>query len=127
MNTAASHAPAGYAPRAEAKIEPLALVCLAMPFLDVPWIAGSAYVRPLALPLALLLMGFRAAANPRSVMFPRDAMTGISLLFVAWAVVGATIMPGLSEAAESLKGVSLGGRVVRDVVAILLGFGFWMA
>lgn len=104
----------------------LALVALSLPFLDFPGVGGAAYVKPLALLIALPILAFRLVTRPTTIAFPSDMSMRYALLFWGWAVVGSILMPWMTDAPTQFKGQSLGDRVLRDMLSMSAGFLFWI-
>jgi hypothetical protein len=103
----------------------LPCIVLAMPFMDVPGIAGGAYVKPLALPLVLLAWVWILAQAGGGLSLPRDPASRRWLMLFAWAVVGAVCMPLLTNMPHEMKGQSLGARILRDLIAFSAGLMCW--
>lgn len=104
----------------------LPLVVAALPFLDFPGIGGGAYVKPLALPLAVLVVGLAILLSYGDLRIPFDAPLKLVLLFIAWAMAGALVLPLLANAPGEMKGQLLVGRIVRDLLSLLGGVTFYI-
>src|SRR5271155_3158096 len=105
----------------------LAMLAIALPFLDVPGLASGAYVKPLVLPVAGLILAYRIFTAPFSVRFPTDKAMKLALLIMVWAILGALIIPVFSNVPFELKGQTLPWRIARDLFALFAGFIAWIA
>lgn len=104
----------------------LPLVVFALPFLDVPLLFGGAYVKPLALPVAVIVLGLALVLGRGPLRVPGGMPLRIVMLIAAWAVIGAVLMPRLITIPGEMKGQTLGLRIVRDMTSLLGGIVFFV-
>jgi hypothetical protein len=103
----------------------LPFVVLAVPFIDFPSIGVGAYVKPLAIPVAMLALIFLLIySGGRLVSMDTFDRRWFALLI--WAIIGCLIFPWLIEVPREMKGQELGTRIIRDMLALSAGIMFWL-
>ncbi len=103
----------------------LPLVILSTPFLDFPGIGGGAYVKPLALPVALLALILMAVRG--ELLRPQmDRFNKLWLALFMWALAGDLVFPWIIAMPHEFKGQTLGGRIVRDLTGFCSGLMVWV-
>ncbi len=128
MNTLPNRGQPADAPRNPANAAAFAwlpLVALSVPFMDIPAIGGGAYVRPLGVPLAALLLVLMTVQLRFPPTWRVDRLDKLWGVFLAWALVGDMIFPWIIPMPHEMKGQTLGGRILRDLTSLMGGMVFW--
>ena len=103
----------------------LFFIIFSLPFLDFPGLNSSAYIKPLAIPVALLWGALAIVSRPNFFKFPIDRFSALVIIFYSWALIGALIAVQFSSIQQEIKGIYFSQRILRDMFALSIGVLFW--